>query len=53
MCADCDNESIADCLAHIETCKKENCKLCEVVNREIAAGTFYMSSAERQFNQGY
>lgn len=53
MCADCENENIADCLAHIETCKEVDCKLCRIINREISDGTFYMSSAERQFNQGY
>lgn len=52
MCMDCDNENVAFCLAHIETCSEVDCKLCAVINREIADGTFYMSPAEKLFNSG-
>jgi hypothetical protein len=52
MCMDCENEHIAECLAHIETCKEVDCKLCAAIHAEMQDGTFYMSLAEREFNRG-
>ncbi|MDH6439412.1 hypothetical protein M2158_007953 [Streptomyces sp. SAI-144] len=50
MCADCQNEHIEWCQAHLKTCREPHCEMCASIRRDIKDGSLWMGLDERAFN---